>query len=85
MFSFSVFGGEAKEDEVIPVIFCKEKIKGQRDMGLKYYPEEVIPAHTDFEETLVAFFGKEDWKCMLDETYKCLSHEMKDGQLKSIQ
>lgn len=67
--------GEPEEDQVIPPRPRKKKTKGQREMGLKAFPEEVIPAHTVSEETLDAFYGKGNWKRMPDETYKRLRHE----------
>ena len=67
--------GEPEEDQVIPPRSRKKKTKGQREMDLKAFPEEVIPAHTVSEETLDAFYGKGNWKRMPDETYKRLRHE----------
>lgn len=67
--------GEPEEDQVIPPRPRKKKTKGQREMDLKAFPEEVIPAHTVSEETLDAFYGKGNWKRMPDETYKRLRHE----------
>lgn len=67
--------GEPEEDQVIPPRPRKKKTKGQREMDLKAFPEEVIPAHKVSEETLDAFYGKGNWKRMPDETYKRLRHE----------
>lgn len=67
--------GEPEEDQVIPPRPRKKKTKGQREMDLKAFPEEIIPAHTVSEETLDAFYGKGNWKRMPDETYKRLRHE----------
>ena len=67
--------GEPEEDQVIPPRPRKKKTKGQREMDLKAFPEEVVPAHTVSEETLDAFYGKGNWKRMPDETYKRLRHE----------
>lgn len=67
--------GEPEEDRVIPPEPRKKKTKGQREMDLKAFPEEVIPAHTVSEEALDAFYGKGSWKRMPDETYKRLRHE----------
>ncbi len=67
--------GEPEEDQVIPPGPRKKKTKGQREMDLKAFPEEVIPTHTVSEETLDAFYGKGNWKRMPDETYKRLRHE----------
>lgn len=67
--------GEPEEDQVIPPRPRKKKTKGQREMDLEAFPEEVIPAHTVSEETLDAFYGKGNWKRMPDETYKRLRHE----------
>lgn len=66
---------EPEEDKVVPTRPRKKKTKGQREMNLKAFPEEVIPAYAVSEETLNAFYGKGNWKRMPDETYKRLRHE----------
>ena len=66
---------EPEEDEVIPPKPRKKKTKGQRDIDLNGFPEEIIPPHAVSEETLDAFYGKGNWKRMPDETYKRLRHE----------
>lgn len=67
------FAAEPEADEVIFV--RKNKTKGQRELGLKEFPVDVIPVHRVSEEALDAFFGKGNWKKMPDETYKRLRHE----------
>ena len=67
------FAAEPEADEVIFV--RKKKTKGQRELGLKEFPVDVIPVHRVSEEALDAFFGKGNWKKMPDETYKRLRHE----------
>lgn len=64
---------EPEADEVICV--RKKKTKGQRELDLKEFPVDVIPAHSVSEEELDAFFGKGNWRKMPDETYKRLRHE----------
>ena len=66
---------EPGEDEVIPAKPRKKKTKGQRDIDLKAFPEEIIPTHAVSEEALDAFYGRGNWKRMPDETYKRLRHE----------
>lgn len=64
---------EPEADEVISV--RKKKTRGQRELDLKEFPVDVIPAHSVSEEELDAFFGKGNWRKMPDETYKRLRHE----------
>lgn len=66
---------EPEADEAVPARPRKKKAKGQRNIDLKDFPEEIIPAHGVSEETLDAFYGKGRWKRMPDETYKRLRHE----------
>ena len=51
------------------------KKKGQRDLDLKDFPEEILPPYSVSEEQLDAFYGKNNWRRMPDETYKRLRHE----------
>lgn len=60
-------------DEVVPA--KKKKAKGQRELDLKEFPVDVLPAYSISEEQLNAFFGKGNWRRMPDETYKRLRHE----------
>lgn len=66
---------EPEADEMIPAKPRKKKTKGQREIDLKDFSEEIIPAHTVPLEKLDAFYGKGNWKRMPDETYKRLRHE----------
>lgn len=66
---------EPSIDEILPAKPKKKKVKGQREMDLKDFPEEVIPPHTIAEDVLDAFYGKGNWKRMPSETYKRLRHE----------
>ena len=43
-------------DEVVPA--KKKKAKGQRELDLKDFPVDVLPAYSISEEQLNAFFGK---------------------------
>ena len=65
---------EPKEEDVLPPKQGK-KNKGQRELNLKDFPEEVIPSYTVTEEELDAFYGKGSWRRLPDETYKRLRHE----------
>lgn len=65
---------EPEADEVIITVRNK-KVKGQRAINLKEFPEEIIPAHTVSKEKLDEFFGEGNWRQMPDETYKRLRHE----------
>jgi hypothetical protein len=62
-------------EEVLPAKPRKKKSKGQREMDLKNFPEDIIPTHAVSEESLDTFYGKGNWKRMPDETYKRLRHE----------
>ena len=52
-----------------------KKKKGQRNLDLKDFPEEIIPPYSVSEEQLDTFYGKGNWRRMPDETYKRLRHE----------
>ena len=65
---------EPEADEVLPKKRTPKK-KGQRELDLKEFPEEIIPAYSVPEEELDAFYGKGNWRRMPDETYKRLRHE----------
>lgn len=64
---------EPSAEEVIPV--RKKKAKGQRELNLKEFPEEIIPTHSVSEERLNEFYGKGNWRRMPNEVYKRLRHE----------
>lgn len=66
---------EPEADEVVPARPRKKKTKGQRNIDLKDFPEEIISTHRVSEDALDAFYGKDNWKRMPDETYKRLRHE----------
>jgi hypothetical protein len=65
---------EPDPEEVLPPKTSKKK-KGQRDLNLKDFPEEIIPPYSVSEEQLDEFYGKGNWRRMPDETYKRLRHE----------
>ena len=65
---------EPEADEVLPKKRTPKK-KGQRELDLKEFPEEIIPAYSVPEEELDAFYGKGNWRRMPDEIYKRLRHE----------
>lgn len=66
---------EPKADDVIPPKPKKKKTKGQRETGLKDFPEEIIPVHTVPAEALDNFYGRGCWRQLPSETYKRLRHE----------
>ena len=66
--------GESSDEEVLPAKHRAKK-KGQRDLDLKDFPEEILPPYSVSEEQLDAFYGKGNWLRMPDETYKRLRHE----------
>ena len=47
----------------------------QRQLDLKDFPEEILPAYSIPEDQLDAFYGKGKWRRLPDETYKRLRHE----------
>lgn len=53
----------------------RKRTKGQRDLDLKDFPEEIIPSYSIPKDELDAFYGKGNWRRMPDETYKRLRHE----------
>ena len=67
----------APEPEPEEVLLPKQsrKKKGQRDINLKEFPEEILPPYSVSEEQLDDFYGKGNWRRMPDETYKRLRHE----------
>ena len=66
---------EPDVEEVLPEKKKKAKTKGQRELDLKDFPEDIIPVHSVSAEKLDAFYGKGNWKRMPDEIYKRLRHE----------
>ena len=64
---------EPEADEVICV--RKKKTKGQRELDLKEFPVDVIPAHSVSEEELDAFFGKGNWRKMPEESVQRIFFE----------
>ena len=66
--------GEPSAEEVLSAKHRAKK-KGQRDLDLKDFPEEILPPYSVSEEQLDAFYGKGSWRRMPDETYKRLRHE----------
>lgn len=66
---------EPDADDVIPTRPGKKKVKGQREIDLKDFQEDILPAHCVSEKKLDSFYGKGNWKRMPDETYKRLRHK----------
>ncbi|MCQ2602140.1 MAG: IS66 family transposase [Treponema sp.] len=71
---FDATVSEPEAGEIIPRRQSNKK-KGQRELDLKDFPIEVIPAHSVSEQELDSFYGKGNWRRMPDETYKRLRHE----------
>lgn len=65
---------EPSEEEVLP---HKRKTghSGKRELDLKDFPEEIIPAYSVSEEELDSHFGAGNWRRLPDETYKRLRFE----------
>ena len=72
--SYNEYAPEPAAEEVLPAKQSKKK-KGQRNLDLKDFPEEIIPPYSVSKEQLDAFYGKGNWRRMPDETYKRLRHE----------
>ncbi|MDO4649730.1 MAG: IS66 family transposase [Eubacteriales bacterium] len=62
-------------EEVLPVKTRKPKKKGQRELNLSAFPEEIQPVHDVSEEELDAFYGEGNWRQMPAEVYKRLRYE----------
>lgn len=65
---------EPDPEDVIPKKKSNKK-KGQRNIDLKNFPEEIISPYSVSDEQLDSFYGKNNWRRMPDETYKRLRHE----------
>jgi len=65
---------EPDPEDVLPSKKSK-KNSGQRNLDLKEFPEEILPPYQLNKEQLDAFYGKNNWRRMPDETYKRLRHE----------
>lgn len=65
---------EPVPEEVLPDKQSRKK-KGQRNLDLKDFPEEIFPPYSVSREQLDAFYGEGNWRRMPDETYKRLRHE----------
>jgi len=65
---------EPAPEDVLPAKQSRKR-KGQRDLDLKDFPEEIIPPYRITGEELDAFYGKNNWRRLPDETYKRLRHE----------
>ena len=65
---------EPEAGEVLPHRKSNKK-KGQRQLDLKDFPEEILPAYSIPEDQMDAFYGKGNWRRLPDETYKRLRHE----------
>lgn len=73
----AAYDGSAKEpdpEDVLPPKHSNKK-KGQRNINLKGFPEEIIPPYRITEEKLDVFYGEGNWRRMPDESYKRLRHE----------
>lgn len=64
---------EPSAEDILPTR-KRPKKKGQRDIDLKDFPEELI-SHKLSDEELDSFYGKGNWRRMPSETYKKLRHE----------
>ena len=71
---FDASAEEPAAEEVLPSA-RKKKSRGQRDLNLKEFPEEVLPVHAVPVERLNEFYGEGNWRRMPDEVYKRLRHE----------
>ena len=74
----AAYDESSREPSAEEVITAKRaKKKGQRNIDLKDFPEEILPPYSVSEEQLDAFYGKGkgNWRRMPDETYKRLRHE----------
>lgn len=65
---------EPVAEEILPARQSRKK-KGQRNLDLKDFPEEILPPYSVSREQLDAFYGEGNWRRMPDETYKRLRHE----------
>lgn len=72
--SFDESVPEPDPEEVLPSKHSKKK-KGQRNIDLKDFQEEIIPPYSVSREQLDAFYGQGNWRRLPDETYKRLRHE----------
>lgn len=66
----ALFDSTAQEptvEEVLPAKPRKKKQKGQRNIDLSGFPQEIVPPHAVSEDTLDSFYGKGNWKRMPDE------------------
>lgn len=70
-YDVSVKGPSAEE----VLLVRKKKAKGQRELNLKEFSEEIIPPYSVSEESLDDFYGRGNWRRMPDEVYKRLRHE----------
>ena len=72
----AAYDESSREPSAEEVITAKRaKKKGQQNIDLKDFPEEILPPYSVSEEQLDAFYGKGNWRRMPDETYKRLRHE----------
>lgn len=72
----AAYDESSREPSAEEVIIAKRaNKKGQRNIDLKDFPEEILPPYSVSEEQLDAFYGKGNWRRMPDETYKRLRHE----------
>ena len=72
---FDANAPEPTAEEVLPSLTRKRKEKGQRELDLKEFPEEILPPHSVDAAKLDAFYGKGNWRQLPNETYKRLRHE----------
>ncbi len=72
--SCDLSAAEPAVDDVLP-LKRNNRTKGQRNLDLKEFPEEIIPVHSVSETELNRFYGEGNWRRMPDETYKRLRHE----------
>ena len=72
---FDERASEPEAEEVLSPKIKKSKVRGQRELDLRNFPEELIPAYGVDEKQLDSFYGKGNWRRLPDETYKRLRHE----------
>ena len=70
---YNCAAAEPSPEEILPK--RAKKKKGQRNLDLKNFPEEMIPPYRIETEKLDEFYGKGNWRRMPDETYKRLRYE----------
>lgn len=73
--NFSEDSSEPVLEEVILAKRRTPKKKGQRELDLKDFPEDILPVYSVSKEELDDFYGEGNWRHMDNEVYKRLRHE----------